>query len=101
MYKTGLDDIKRDNKKALIKKKEGFVGEKEAILTDDSIKITFINDKEKKITNLWHEVDFYIREKENIFIYAESKNAVHQLKSGSKTDEVEDFLKGIGATKKG
>ncbi|WP_121615527.1 AtpZ/AtpI family protein [Virgibacillus halodenitrificans] len=100
MYKTGLDDIKRDNKKAVIKKKEGFVEEKETILTNDSIKIIFINNQKKEITNLWQEVDFYIRENENIFIYAESKNVVHQLKSGSKTDEVEDFLKDVGVTKK-
>lgn len=100
MYKTGLDDIKRDNKKAIYNNKNGFVGKRQAILTEDFIKVSFIDDQKKEIKSLWQEVEFYTRENESIFIYAENKNAVHQLKSGNKTDEVEDFLKGVGVTKK-
>lgn len=100
MYKTGLDDIKRDNKKAIYKNKNGFVGKRQAILTEDFIKVGFIDNQKKEIKSLWQEVEFYTRENESIFIYAENKYAVHQLKPGNKTDEVEDFLKGVGVTKK-
>ncbi|MCC2252097.1 hypothetical protein JUJ52_19390 [Virgibacillus sp. AGTR] len=100
MYKTGLDDIKKNNKKAIINNKVGFVGERQAILTNESIKIKFINDQKKEIKNLWQDVDFYIRENENIFIFIENKNIVHQLKLGSKIDLVEDFLENIGVNKK-
>ncbi|AVR00047.1 hypothetical protein OBCHQ24_13845 [Oceanobacillus iheyensis] len=99
MYKTGLDDIKRDNKKAIMKKNERFIGEREAILTEDHIKMNFTGSK-KETTNLWEDVDFYNRENENIFIYIEDKSIVHQLKVGNRTDEVEDFLQNIGVNKK-
>ena len=75
-------------------RKSRFIGEKEVLLTDNVIKVKSVNGKrEWEQENQWREVDFFTKEEDHFFIYIESKNIVHHLKPGNKTNEVEAFLK--------
>ncbi|MCP3028723.1 hypothetical protein [Halobacillus sp. A5] len=88
--------IKKRNKKALLKKKDDFIGGKEAYLTDTSIQV--IHKEKTKKENAWDEVTFFVRN--DPYIYIHSNKYIYQIKPSSKIDEVQDNLKQKGVRKK-
>ncbi|OZU89707.1 hypothetical protein CIL03_00775 [Virgibacillus indicus] len=96
------DTIKNINK-TLISKDTGVLGEHKAILDDDEIHITYLpNDtkRQRNMTNIWIEFDFYNRDGDHFFIYINKSKLTYHLMAGEKADDVDQFLKGKGLNKK-
>ncbi|MYL31263.1 MULTISPECIES: hypothetical protein [Halobacillus] len=81
--------IKKKNKKALLKRKDRFIGGKEVYLTDESIQIIH----KETIEKTWSEVDSFVRDDPYIYIHIEKDKIIHQIKPGTKIAEVESYLK--------
>ncbi|MYL31630.1 hypothetical protein GLW03_17565 [Halobacillus halophilus] len=88
--------IKKRNKKALLKKKDVFFGDKEVYLTGDLIHV--VHKGETKEECSWNELKFFVRN--DPYIYLHTNKYIHQVKSNSKIEEVQYYLKQKGIRKK-